>query len=119
MTECQERERKSRVHERRQGRGGGVEEEGERVEGRERGREQVTGRKQAGKERGRLGNHRWALKPVTVFIVVAGNYKGELLSNWKNLLIPVLRMNITISGQTDIFWQDAEKDTPSLYQNST
>ena len=43
--------------------------------GRERGREQVTGRKQTGKERSRLGNHQWAPKSVTVFIVVADNIK--------------------------------------------
>lgn len=46
-----------------------------------------TERKQARKERSRVGNHQCVLKSVTVFTVVAIHYKGELVtSNWKNLL---------------------------------
>lgn len=90
MAECQERDARVRVRKRGRGR--------KREKGWREGRDEErkgTGRKQARKERGRVGNPS-GYKISYVLIVAALNHKGELAtSNWKNLLIPAFNVSIT------------------------
>lgn len=89
VAECQERDARGRGEEGGRGR--------RRDKGWREGRgdeRKGTGRKQARKERGRVGNPS-GYEISYILAVAALNYKGEpATSDWRNLLIPVFNVSI-------------------------